>query len=85
MEAERCSERQYLPAGVGGQRSGPGRCEVAEGGAALTVDLQHRLHGAHGVGVGPLLQDGVRDGLQLGDNREHFLFTSSSPEGACSS
>lgn len=51
-------------------------------GPSLTVDLQHRLHGAHGVGVGPLLHDGVGDGLQLEDNAKHFLFTSSSTDGS---
>lgn len=77
MEAERCSERQYLPAGVrgrDGEVKGQDRSAVTFGerGPRLTVDLQHRLHGAHGVVVGPLLHDGVSDGLQLEDNAKHF-------------
>lgn len=73
VEAERCSERQYLPVEPSGRQSvrtsacdqvTVGRVGTAPA-ASLTVSFHDSLHGADSVSVGPLLHHRVRNGLQL--------------------
>lgn len=70
-------EHLYQPANA--SQSGPGHAE-------LTVDLRDLLHGAHGIGVGSLLHDLVRERIKLEERDRRWLqrghSPSSVPEGS---
>lgn len=78
VEAERSSERQYLPEEGGDRGTERVTLAVSAGDRGpLTVDVEDPLHGTDSVGVGSLLQHGVRNRIQLeetGSTNTRFLF-----------
>lgn len=86
VEAQRCSERQYLP----GNRQGGDTVrtsawkQVTLALTSLTVSFHNFLHGADGVRVRPLLHHRVRDGLRLKTHKKeaHLDHTTQLETGA---